>query len=431
MPSLTKGRFSRAMALARLGAKAAAGKAREVVSRGDREVHVRLARTLTEELGAMRGLPMKVGQILSYMDGVLPEEIASIYTEALAELQAHAPVLDAAACLDVVRDEIGLEAFDEFDPSPVASASIGQVYRAVHRGRPVAVKVQYPGIAEATQADLDNVGSLTQLLATLLPTVDVARLVGEFQDRLVDECDYEAEASWQRRFAAAHAHHPAVVVPEVIDEACSEHVLTTAWIEGQTLDAFVASATEDDRNHAGVLLFEVAFGTLLRDGFTHADPHPGNLLFDVDGGLGILDFGCVQPVDDDARQALRRLIRTAVDGGDVGAIAAECLGLADLDSATDTMVRTITLRVLEPILAPQPYRFSSQMARALARDVVEAKLALSSRYMTRRGRFRVERDGIMLIVRNLFGLASIWGRLESEADFRALAAEMVRDAPSA
>lgn len=425
---LDRSRWSRALSLSKLGARVALKQGRRLIARDEAAVHRELAEALVAELGELKGLPMKVGQILSYMDGVVPEEHEALYQQILGRLRTTSSPAPEGAWREVFEEELGAapeEVFDELDPEPMATASIGQVHRAIHRGEPVCVKVQYPGIAEATEADLENVGAIVGIMRRLMPSVDTRQMIHDFRDRLAEECDYGQEADYQRRFAAIYASDEDLMVPEVIDERSTRRVLTTRLVEGVGLDEFVATASPEARDRAGLALYRFAFGTLLEHGLFHADPHPGNLLFREDGRVAVLDYGCVQPIAVDARRDIGALLRTALDGHDLAAPARLALGITDVDAKSEEATTEIVRLVLAPILAPQPYRFTRGFAADISRAVIDAKASLATRYLTRRGTFKVEREGVMFVVRNLFGLATIWGTLEAQGDFRALTGDLV------
>lgn len=378
----------------------------------------------------MKGLPMKIGQILSYMEGVLPEQHRAIYQEALATLQVHAAPVQNEACLQILEEELGAPAdaiFERFDPEPIAAASIGQVYMAHLEGAPVCVKVQYPGIAQAVQSDLDNLGGIMALVRAIMPGVDTQVMVEDFRARLHEESDYTIEAEYQRRFFDIYRDDPDLAIPEAIERYSTRKVLTTRFLDGVGLDTFVSQASQSERDRAGQALFRMAFGTLLRHGLFHADPHPGNLLFRCGPNhkLGILDFGCVQPVEPEARRDLSIMLRAALDGRDLVAPTERALGISDIDDETRQVVAGITRLVLAPILEPQPYRFTRDKARALAQEVMDAKMKLAGKVITRRARLGLGRPGVMFIVRNLFGLASIWSTLQTTGDFRSILEELL------
>jgi predicted unusual protein kinase regulating ubiquinone biosynthesis (AarF/ABC1/UbiB family) len=427
---IDRSRLRRAVSLSKLGAKLALKQGRRLVARDESEVHREVARLLVKELGALKGLPMKVGQLLSYMNGAVPDEYREVYQSILGELRTTSTPVAPGAWRGVFAEELGEQPeamLEEFDPTPMATASIGQVHRAVHHGQPVCVKIQYPGIAEAIRSDLANVEALVAVLRRVMPRVDTRQMIDDFRVRLAEECDYEQEADYQRRFAAIYRDDPDIVVPAVVGELSTKRVLTTRFVTGLSLADFVASASRTERDRAGLALFRFAFGTLIEHGLFHADPHPGNLLFRADGGsrVAVLDYGCVQPIDGAARRDIAELLRAAIEHRDLEGPMRAALGITSMDRATRDAAVAIVERVLQPIVAPQPYRFTPEFATDISRSVIDAKAKLAARYVTRRGELVAERPGVMFIVRNLFGLATIWGELEAEGDFRALALAMI------
>ena len=428
MTELRRSRFHRAWGLGQLGARFAAGHGRRLLRKDQALAHQELAQLLVRELGQMKGLPMKLGQMLSYMAGFVPPEYQEVYRRSLAELRTTSPAIDQDAMEAVLTGQLGDKVdvlFEDFDWTPIASASIGQVYSARFEGRNVCVKIQYPGISEATESDLRNINAIVGIMRVVLPTVDAQRIVEDFQVRLREECDYEQEARYQTRFAKIYADDSRLKVPNVINERSTARVLTTERIEGIDLETFVEDADDRERTAAAEALFHFAFETLLSHRLFHADPHPGNLLFRCDDRLGVLDFGCVQPIDSEARRDLAALLRAAINGADLRAPTMRLLRVEDIDSASEAAVVKIASEIFAPLRAPQPYRFTPEFATQVMRDAVEAKTGLSFKYLTRRGRFGGPREGITYIARSLFGLTSLWGELKAEVNFQALASDIL------
>ncbi len=300
----------RALSTGRIAASAVRLAGRRLVGAegdADRLLGERLAR----ELDGMKGLAMKVGQILSYFDGVLPAETH----EALRKLQKGArPV-----AFETMRQEIE-EAFGEpvsalfeaFDDTPVAAASIGQVYRARFERREVAVKVQYPHVEKTFEADFGRIRSLARL-ASLATAVDGVAIADELRARVTEECDYLREAAWQAAFRAAFADDPRIVIPEVVQARTRRTVLTTAWAAGDDFYAFVEGAPAARRHEVGLLLARFALRSLFGLGTLNADPHPGNYLFPRDEGhVVFLDFGCVRRFEPDFLETERALVDVVI-----------------------------------------------------------------------------------------------------------------------
>src|SRR5437764_3976384 len=235
-------RVGRSTEVARLashvGATAASTRARRVFAAAprrqalDAELQLRTAEHVAETLGHMKGAPMKVGQLASFVDDAMPEPVRA----ALGQLQQDAPPMSADLAAEVVEGELGAgpeRLFQEWDPVPIASASIGQVHRAITRDdRAVAVKVQYPGVEAAIRADLDNLDLASMLMPFVWGALDVKGLTTEVRARLNEELDYLSEAANQRRFAAWYRDHPFIHVPEVLDELSTRRVLTAELADG-------------------------------------------------------------------------------------------------------------------------------------------------------------------------------------------------------
>ncbi|MFD4020280.1 ABC1 kinase family protein [Streptomyces sindenensis] len=309
------------------------GKSAELVAR---EVQQRTADQLFKTLGELKGGAMKLGQALSVFESALPEEIAGPYRAALTKLQEAAPPLPARTVHGVLAERIGedwREYFLEFEDTPAAAASIGQVHRAVwHDGREVAVKVQYPGAGEALLSDLAQLSRFARLLGPLVPGMDIKPLIKELRDRVSEELDYELEAQAQREHAAEFADDPDVVIPQVVHQA--DQVLVTEWIDGIPLSEVIVEGTAEQRDRAGQLLARFLFSGPARTGLLHADPHPGNFRLlppaqdaehpEEEGGpvgpwrLGVLDFGTVDRLPGGLPQTIGYSLRMALEGDAAG-----------------------------------------------------------------------------------------------------------------
>jgi predicted unusual protein kinase regulating ubiquinone biosynthesis (AarF/ABC1/UbiB family) len=283
------------------------------------------AEQILEVLGNMKGAAMKIGQVASYIDtGAFPPEAQERIQAKLAELRDSAPRVPFKDMRKVIESELGErigDVFSEFDEEAIAAASIGQVYRARlgedagrHAGREVAVKVQYPGVAEAVRSDLQNLGLLLRALKRIAPGLDAKTVGAEIKERLSDELDYEQEAQAQRAIARQWRGHPFVVVPDVITSLSHERVLVTEWVEGRSFE-HVRQQGADERNRFGEAVFRFFSGSLYRNGFFSGDPHPGNYRLLGDGRIAFLDFGMTRKV---GREHLNREVAAlrAVRDGD-------------------------------------------------------------------------------------------------------------------
>jgi len=290
LKKLTVGWAGRTLATGRMAAslgRAAAGKVASGSADGQR-----LGDALLDELDAMKGLAMKVGQMVSYLDGSLPEDTQRV----LRRLQRGSQPLPFAAVAPVVAASLGRPAedvFDDIDEQPIAAASIGQVHRATLHGRPVAVKIRYPGVEDTFAIDLGNFGRAGRL-ATLGTALDVPALVDELRTRLAEECDYAREARAQRLFVGLYADDPLTIVPDVVPEGCGDAVLTSDWIDGEGFYDFLDRAGTAERRAVAERLFRFSFTNIFQHGLLHGDPHPGNLLIPGGDAVAFLDYGCVR-----------------------------------------------------------------------------------------------------------------------------------------
>ena len=243
----------------------------------------------------MKGALMKFGQLLSFIMEALPDEAQ----KALATLQSDAKPMAPALAAKMVTDELGRppeRVFLDWRATPVAAASVGQVHRAVTRdGRDVAVKVQYPGVADSIEADLDNAEAFYRLgTAFVLKGLDAKGLVDELRNRMRDELDYELEAANQTEFADHFSGHPFISIPAVDPATSTKRVLTTEWVEGLSWAEFESTAAHDARQRAGESIWRFAQYAVHRLGAFNGDPHPGNYRFSADGDVTFLDFGLVK-----------------------------------------------------------------------------------------------------------------------------------------
>ncbi len=267
------------------------------------------ARALVKLFSGMRGAAMKVGQTLSAVDlGMVPEEVRPEFQEILASLQQNAKPVAFGAIRKVIEQDLEAKLGDVFaslDETPIAAASIGQVHRArLHDGRDVAVKVQYPGIAEAIHSDLQNLRLGLKLLSTIAPGIDTGSIADEIRERITEELDYELEASNQRAMARVYRGHPFVVVPDVVMEHCRERVLVMDFVEGRRF-ADMKDRPQAERDRAGEILIRFFLNGPLRHRLLNGDPHPGNVLFLNDGRIAFLDFGFFKRMGD---QEVRQLL---------------------------------------------------------------------------------------------------------------------------
>ena len=387
------------------------------------EVQARTAEQLFSVLGELKGGAMKVGQALSVFEAALPDEMVEPYRATLTRLQDAAPPMDAAAVHRMLAAELGpgwRRRFQHFDENPTASASIGQVHRAVWAdGRDVAVKVQYPGAGEALRADLRQIQRAGSLLAGLFPNIDVKALVAELRDRVGEELDYRLEAQAQADFHRAFADDSEVLVPAVVD--FTERVLVTTWLDSVgSLSRLIAEGDEASRDHFGTAYVRFLFSGPSRTGMLHADPHPGNFRMLADGRLGVVDFGAVARLGEDGLPRVAgRLLRRAVDDdwdAVLDGLRAEGFVKPGVDLDVDVLrdylapfvepAKVDTFRFSREWLREQAERFNSPRKEAF---VTATRLNLPPSYL--------------LIHRVWSGGIGVLSQLGAEADFRTLLEE--------
>jgi predicted unusual protein kinase regulating ubiquinone biosynthesis (AarF/ABC1/UbiB family) len=280
--------------------------------------HIEAAEQIVAALGTMKGAAMKVGQVMSFLDvGLVPEEYREEFQHKLAALRDAAPTVTFKDMRRVIEQELGEplgEVFEEFDEQPIAAASIGQVYRGrLHDGREVAVKVQYPGVAAAVRADMQNLGLILRLAKRIAPGLDVRAVGAEIRDRIEEELDYELEASNQRSLARLFRGHPFIVVPAVIASLSRERVLVSEFVRGTGFEE-LKTYPQQERDRIGEILFRFYFGCLYRHGQFSGDPHPGNSMLMDDGRMAFLDFGLFKRMPEGAVELEMAMLRAVIEG---------------------------------------------------------------------------------------------------------------------
>src|ERR671924_964745 len=268
--------------------------------------HLEAAERMVETLGKMKGAAMKVGQLASFIDTeFLPPEYRDLYQEQLAELRTSAPPMPwkkVSKVLEQEWEEPCEELFEEFEEEAAAAASIGQVHRAVlPDGREVAVKIQYPGVAEAIRADMQNAGLILRMAKALAPGLDAKAAAAELKERVLEELDYEYEAHNQRAFARGYRGHPFIYVPDVVTRLSTERVLVTEWVDGLGFEQ-VKELPQDERDRFGEIVYRFCFGSIYHLQHFNADAHPGNYLALPGGRVAFLDFGMTKQLDQDQIQ---------------------------------------------------------------------------------------------------------------------------------
>lgn len=388
------------------------------------------ARELVKQLGQMRGAAMKIGQVLSTVEfTAIPESEREEFKATLASLRDDVPPLPFKAIERLLKEELDMpvsEAFADFEPEAFAAASIGQVHRATTKdGKAVAVKVQYPGIAEATETDLRNMQMLFPLIRRLAPGLDVDALAGELRERISEELDYEVEAQHHRAMERGWRGHPFVFIPPVNTALSRRRVLVTEYMAGRRFDV-VKALPDEDRDRFGEIVFRFFFGTLNHLRRAAGDPHPGNYLYLEDGRVGFLDFGLMRVVDADYLAA-ERVLAQAITRSDAPAVKAQLASLGYLPRPDDFDADALLgqLRMLaEWYLEPGHRRLSS----AYVAQMIEEGSSPRSPYFAQMRRQTVPPQALLIRRMESLVLATL-GDVRAAADWHALGAEYWEDAP--
>jgi predicted unusual protein kinase regulating ubiquinone biosynthesis (AarF/ABC1/UbiB family) len=403
--------------------------------------HEDIADNALAVLGELRGGALKIGQLASFVDvDLIPPEYRTLYQEKLADLRDSAPPMSWKKIRQVLErewEEPVESLFEDFEHDAVAAASIGQVHRAVlPDGRRVAVKIQYPEIADALEADLGTAQGLTAIATPLakamMPGLDPRMLIGEVRELVLEELDYELEAQHQRRVQRLFRGHPFITVPRVHTDLSTRRVLVSDYVEGERFDA-VSALDQGRRDRYGEIVFRFYFGLLYRHGIALGDPHPGNYLLRPDGRVAFLDYGLVRDVGP-ARLAAEKAIALAVRDQDPAALAAALVAGGYVSSAhTEGLDTELTLAITTAATrwyaVPGERRLSPERRgpRAAA-DPPDGEREAAFREQA--GRFTLPPE-TMLIRRMHALVAIVLTRLRASADWGVIAAEYLHGEPPA
>jgi len=382
-----------------------------------------IAQDVADTLGEMKGLAMKLGQTMSYLDFAAP----SVVRARLRSLQDDAPPMGAAAIDGVFRECLGKtpeRIFERWEPRPFAAASIGQVHRAtLPGGTQVAVKVQYPGIREAIESDLASTTALELVTGVGfgLRAEHPGDLLEELREHVLQECDYALEAENQEEFRRLWAGFEGVLVPRVHRRFCGSRVLTTDYVEGRRFATFVREAPQSDKDRAGEILFRAAISTTYEHRILHADPHPGNYLFPDAGRVALLDFGCVKRFPRGFMDNVARYDSALLEGrrDDADRLVVQ-MGIAPDRHGFDFDYHHEMMRQLcEPWTSEKPFRFN--------RHYVERNWRAMVLDNPNRTRMRLPPD-FLFMMRLFFGLHSVLAELGAQADWRSIFAPYLETA---
>jgi predicted unusual protein kinase regulating ubiquinone biosynthesis (AarF/ABC1/UbiB family) len=428
-------RFSRSSRVwrmsARNGARYAVTKVRGVASPAERRAEldqqfaIRTAEDVAKELGEMKGVLMKAGQLVSFIFESLPDEAQA----ALATLQADAAPMAPTLAAGVVQAELGAppeKVFREWGDLPVAAASIGQVHRATTRnGRDVAVKVQYPGVHEAIETDLDAAEAMYAMFSMMmLKGLDAKGLVDELRARMREELDYRLEARNLDEFARHFAGHPWVRVPRLVAELSTEKLLTTEWVEGMTFEQFRTTESRATQQKAAEVVWRFAQHAIMRHGAFNGDPHPGNYRFHHDGSVTFLDYGLVKRWSPGEWESLTPTLDALIVRRDPEGLVAAMEESGFLRDGHGLDPRLVYDYVSSPYVPYLTDRFTftrDWMREALTRIFdVQGPHAAVIEHLNMPPSF-------VILDRVVWGVSAILGKLEAEGPWRGMLLEYIAD----
>ena len=426
--AMLQSRVSRGAALARLalriGGRYAARSPRllfaSVEQRGRlrHDLALRSADEVAEELGSMKGVLMKLGQMASYIYDDMPQT----FRASMSRLQHKAPPMSAALASSVIVEQLGdvpERVFVQWDPLPFAAASIGQVHRAITRsGKAVAVKVQYPGIARSITSDLRNVSLLRRIVGAAFPGLDTRSLVDELGERLQEEVDYVREAESQELFARYYEGHPVIRVPHVLAELSTERVLTSELVSGASFDDLMRW-DQHEKDLAAETIYRFVFRSLYRVHAFNGDPHPGNYLFHRGGRVTFLDFGLTKRFTDEDLAPLVDAVRFIVIEKDYESFRAALERAGFLRAGAPVPTQTVVDRFgqfYSAVLQDAPMTFTPAYASAIVRRFFDARGPLAPYSDVPRAYVVMQRINL--------GLYALLGSLNATANWRRMAEEI-------
>jgi len=325
------------------------------------DTHIKSAIKIVERSKELRGAFMKLVQMLSMRDDILPAEALSV----LSVVQSSVPPMDYPQIRKQIVRELGKppeQLFVDFEEEAFAAASLGQVHKArLKSGETVVIKVQYPGVEETVRQDLKNMKALLHTFTmigrdVMRQKVDQSDVARELEERLHEELDYVNEARNIQRFQKMFADDAELVIPAVYPSLSSRRVLTMGLVEGYPLTDILAPGVDQSmKDWVALKYFRVVWRQVFEFGVLHTDPHPGNYLVTYHPKLAILDFGSIRIFPEPIRRAYRRLAEATITRDE--AAMAECfvaLGFMDAGDDPKALVKIMNV-IFEPVLRDRPY----------------------------------------------------------------------------
>jgi predicted unusual protein kinase regulating ubiquinone biosynthesis (AarF/ABC1/UbiB family) len=377
----------------------------------------------------MKGLALKAGQMMATSADLVPDEYRPVFRRVLGRLYDRATFLPFAKAKGVVEADLGRpleQVFRAFDEQPLAAASIGQVHEAVLvSGERVAVKVQYPEVAQAIAGDLSNLELVKRVIAPLF-RADWDRTFEDIRARITDECDYRLEAKRLERFGELWKGDAEIRVPRVHAAHSGARVLTMELASGLRL-AEMSARSPAERSKAGAALYRFVYSSLLEHGLLYADPHPGNFLFRPDEGtVWVLDMGCVQELEREFLELTFRMHRAAMDGNPeiIHDTFNEALQAETTEEELELLDRFLVDYVYRPFAKDAEFEFTEPYVREIVEWTLSGtKVAL--RNIVGRGNIEAGRKGVVWLNRILVGLNNILAALGAKANFHRIHAAIL------
>jgi len=426
------GRLAAGQAVRQAGTRAAnVARSRDGAQAALERRHLEAAEQIVMALGTMKGAAMKLGQVLSFLDvGLVPEEHREEFQAKLAALRDAAPKVSFKDMRKVIEEELDDdldELFASFDEQAIAAASIGQVYRAtLHDGRDVAVKVQYPGVAAAVRADMQNLGLIMRVIKRMTPGLDVKAVTDEIRLRIDEELDYELEAQNQRSLARIYRGHPFIVVPDVVTRMSRERVIVSEFVEGVGFEE-LKGYPQADRDRLGEIIFRFFFGCLCRHHQFSGDPHPGNFMLLADGRVAFLDFGLFKRMAAEDVESELAVARAVAEGD--AELVHELLGRNGFLPNPERVRPDELLAYMEDTVGWYTFDAELQLTPEIAtRVAIESSDPRSRHFKTLR--HQDLRSEHLFTVRMLLLTLAVLGQLRAKANWHRIAREWMYGEPA-
>jgi predicted unusual protein kinase regulating ubiquinone biosynthesis (AarF/ABC1/UbiB family) len=410
----------------------AASRVKTLFLRGERKQEAKdtyaaeSAAKAVEVMGDLKGVTMKMGQMASF----LAPTMSDAAKRSLVALQSSAPPMAAGEAEAAIERALGKrvdELFAQWSPVPVAAASIGQVHRArLHDGREVAVKVQYPGIADAMESDLKDAARMNKLAQRFaMRNLDAETLSRDISERITQELDFRIEANHQREFAKRFHDHPFVHIPDVIDELSTKTVLVTTWVEGENWATFLSHATQDERDRAGEIIARFMFMCTRRYRHFNADPNPGNFIFDPNAKrITFIDFGLAKKITADYDKRMWLLWDSVIDQSTAEQISQGCIngGYLHADHGLDLDLLKRYMDTSNEFYSQHPFTVTPDWYA----NVMKTVFLFEGGFTSIRSKLTTEAD-YFLRDRVYWGVLGILAELHATADWRPMANEYRRN----